>query len=207
VGIKDDVERLKDLAVDQIERLQKSEKEKVTVDEDELRGLYGRDLYPKLSPETRRRIRMAELYFRNPIENEFFPAIMSYHSAYDCEFRGRISKLLARRLQQERGGNYGSPGRLLIRGGKFNGRLGLGDQLGYLRDDRRVREILANHGFSADEIYSKASELNDIRNKAKRVNGQPRDAERVRNMLRGSQSILMLLFPAGKAGEDTRSAG
>lgn len=207
VGIKDDVERLKDLAVDQIERLQKSEKQKVTVDEDELRGLYGRDLYPKLSPETRCHIRMAELYFRNPIEDEFTPAIMHYHSAYECEFRGRISTLLARRLQQDRDGNYGSSGRLLIRRGKFNGRVGLGDQLGYLKEDVKVRKVLADDGFNADEIYTNASELNRIRNDTKRGGGQPRDADRVRNLLRGSQSILMLLFPTGKEGKGARSAG
>ena len=205
--IKEDVERLKDLAADQIKLLQKSEEQKVTVDEDELCVLYGRDLYPKLSPETRSHIRKAELYFRNPIENDFSPAIQQFHSAYECEFRGRISSLLARRLPLDRDGNYGLPRRELIKQRKFNGKIGLGDQLGYLKNDPQVRKILATDGLSADQIYTGASELNHIRNSTKRGNGQLRDAERVRSMLRGSQSILMLLFPPGKVGNDTRSAG
>jgi hypothetical protein len=196
--IEDGVERLKNLGMEQIDLL-KSGKQGVSVDDDELCELFGGDLYRKLSPETRSHIRKAELYFRNPMENDFSPAIQQCHSAYEFEFRARISSLLASRLPLDHDGNYGSSGRQLIKKGKFNGKIGLGDQLGYLKDDRWVREILATDGFSADQIYTRASELNRIRNSTKRGNGQLHDAERVRNMLRGSQSILILLFPAGKA--------
>ncbi len=65
--IEDGVERLKNLGTEQIDLL-KSGKQGISVDDDELCAMYGQDLYRKLSPETQRLIRKAELHFRDPKE-------------------------------------------------------------------------------------------------------------------------------------------
>lgn len=219
--IEDGVERLTNVGLEQVDLL-KSGKQGISVDDDELCELFGGgNLYRKLSPETQHLLRKAELHFRNPQEDDFYPAIKYFHRAYECEFRGRITRELIDRLvnQGHKDKDYGSAGHELLKHGRFNGKLSLGEQLWYLgRDkkglpnDTRVREILLALGLNVDEIHRTATDLNNERNRAEHPpegsQGSPRrDAERVRDMIRGSRSILMLLFPTAKAGKDVRSAG
>ncbi len=152
-------------------------------------------------------------------EGDFYPAIKFFHKVYECEFRGKITRELIHRLVKRGDEDYGSAGHELTKNGKFNGRLSLGEQLWYLGRDKkdlpndiRVRDILLALGLDVDEIYRTATDLNNERNRAEHPRegsqGSPRrDAERVRDMIRGSHSILMWLFPTGGSGKNAPSAG
>ena len=166
----------------------------------DLSNQLGKELFVKLSSETRQRLNTAECSFRRDCESgEFRPSIFDFHRAYECEFRHRISGPLARNLVENGHTDYplsDSPKQLVV-AGKFNGqKLTLGDQLWFLLNDELVRNTVSNLGFDIKEIHRGASRLTKVRNNA--AHDRPcseKEACDIRDMLLGTNSCLKALFP------------
>jgi hypothetical protein len=166
---------------------------------EDLQNLLGKELFMRLHAETRRYLQMAERYFRGGAElDDFVPSIHNFQRAYESEFGQRITRPLVQNLVQKGFNQYGlRDGRVpqLIQGGQLS-RLGLGQQLTYLRDDKLVRDILSTMGFELNAIVDSALALNKTRNKATHgTDCSHTEASRVRDMLLGPHTGLKALFP------------
>jgi hypothetical protein len=165
---------------------------------EDLQNLLGKQLFTSLCTETRRYLQMGERYFRRGTElDDFVPSIHNFQRAFECEFGQRISRPLAQKLVQKGFNQYGlKGGRVpqLIQGGQLN-RLGLGQQLSYLREDKSVREMLSGMGFEVDAIVDTGLALNKTRNKATHGSDcSHAEASRVRDIMLGPHSGFKALF-------------
>jgi hypothetical protein len=153
-------------------------------------------LYPRLAGSTKRELQLAEYYYsQNQEPDDFTPAVMSFHRAYEAEFKLRVLAPLEARLNAEGMRDYGDERPRLMVKGRLNPSLGLGQVLHYLHDDMTVSKYVKELGFDVDKIYRRSSELNNARNQA--VHGQQhtrKNAEAMRNLLLGQPSILSHLF-------------
>jgi hypothetical protein len=156
-----------------------------------------------LSSETRILLNKAECAFRSNREaDEFRPSILDFHQAYEYEFRHRISGPLAQKLVEDGHTNYPSEDaqKQLVVARKFNGRLGLGEQLWFLLNDELVRSIVSALGFDVDEVHRGASRVSAARNAAAHGrNCSATEATHVRDMLLSTHGCLKTLFPPNLA--------
>ncbi len=171
------------------------------IDED-IMNLLGKELFGKLSSETRRLLNKAECAFRSYREaDEFRPSILDFHRAYEYEFRHRVSGPLANKLVENGYTNYppADGQKQLVVARKFNGKLGLGDQLWFLLNDELVRSIVSALGFDVEEVHRGASRVNAARNDAAhgRIHSAT-EATHVRDTLLGTHSCLKSLFPSSR---------
>ena len=153
-------------------------------------------LYARLSESTRRSLQLAEYYYsQNQEPDDFTPAIISFHRAYEAEFKLRLLAPLEARLQREGIRDYGDERSKLMVGGQLNPTLTLGQVLHYVHSDSPVSKVATELGLDVTKIYRGSSELNAMRNNAIHGSKHTREAAgRIRSLLLEQPSILTHLF-------------
>ena len=169
--------------------------------EHDLENYLSRELFSRLSPETRTFLCKGERLFRMGSEiDDFDPSVQTFQRAYESEFRRSITAPLVKILVDRGHSNYTSvDGKKLVSKGAF-GQLTLGQQLWFLQSDELVRSILTHFGFDVPRIDQAASALNATRRNA--AHGRTctyNEAVQVRDMLVGPNSIRKALFPPTRA--------
>jgi len=153
-------------------------------------------LYARLSETTQRDLQLAENYYsHNQEPDDFTPAILSFHRAYESEFKLRVLAPLVERMRREGMSDHGDDQHKLIVRGQLNRTLTLGRALHYVHNDTMVKKFVTELGLNAEMIYWESSELNNARNDAIHEKKRGREAAaRVRSILLKPPSILSYLF-------------
>lgn len=162
------------------------------------------DLYNRLQKESQRFLQFAEYHFNHTNDPDGYSHTLLYFvSTFETELKTRVILPLVDDLIAQGYSNYISqeggffP---LVKEGKLNERLTLGQRLRYLRKDKKVRDIVEKKGFDIDTLLRYSHPLIKARNPNVHSHlGTIKEAEGVREMLLGPRSVVRLLFPSRRS--------
>lgn len=161
----------------------------------------GHGFYQKLDRDTKRALLLGQSFYESNTEPDGYgPAIHYFYRAYENEFRVRIVRPLGTRLAELGHLDYELRDRgvyPLMKSGRINEKLGVGQVLRYVRKDELVQHLLDSQGLEISKILETASRLASIRNPSTHDEFSNREsADKFKNLLLGKSSALQHLFPA-----------
>ncbi len=161
-----------------------------------LEDLIGTTLFHRLDEETKRALCHAEHHYRSSRRPDGVnPAILEYSRGVENELKVLLGYLEA---SLKRGRSEFPPGdrNPLLKRGKLNEKLSLGDVVRFIRGERLVRQTLQKYGFKPEAIAAALAEVSEIRNRAAHpVREKPctsRDVERLRDLILRPNGVLSL---------------